>query len=161
LDLSTREFRISLSVIGNTLQVNFAVTGELLLDTGALVGLLDRRQSVHAACSDFYSRWDGAIVTSEAVITESAQMLSAARGGTSACIDFILQANIAVFPSTDVSLKRCRQLIEKYSGLPMDFADATLVVIAEELDTNLIFTVDHDFQVYRIHGRKPFRIVPE
>ena len=137
------------------------MTGELLLDTGALIGLLDRRQSVHAACSDFYSQWDGAIITSEAVITESTHLLSAARGGIAACIDFILHANIAVFPSTEVSLKRCRQLIEKYSGVPMDFADATLVVIAEELDTNLIFTVDHDFRIYRIHSRKPFRIVPE
>ena len=137
------------------------MAGELLLDTGALVGLLDRGQSVHQACSDFYSQWDGQIVTSEAVITESTHLLSAARGGGTACIDFILQGNILVFPSTEVSLKRCRQLMEKYSDLPMDFADATLVVIAEELGTDLIFTVDHDFYIYRIRGRKHFRIVPE
>ena len=43
----------------------------------------------------------------------------------------------------------------------MDFADATLIVIAEELGTDLIFTVDHDFRIYRIQGRKPFRIVPD
>ena len=42
----------------------------------------------------------------------------------------------------------------------MDFADATLVVLAEELDTDLVFTVDRDFNVYRIRGRKHFRIVP-
>ncbi|PYR98840.1 MAG: pilus assembly protein, partial [Acidobacteria bacterium] len=49
----------------------------------------------------------------------------------------------------------------KYSDLPMDFADSTLVVLAEELDTNLLFTVDRDFQVYRIRGRKAFRVLPE
>ena len=64
-------------------------------------------------------------------------------------------------PSTDTSLTRCRALIEKYSAVPMDFADATLVVLAEELNTDLIFTVDSDFRVYRIRGRRPFRIVPE
>jgi predicted nucleic acid-binding protein len=95
------------------------------------------------------------------VITESTHLLSAASGGATACIDFILHAKIAVFPSTEASLKRCRQLIEKYSGIPMDFADAALVVVAEELDTNLIFTIDDDFRVYRIHGRKRFQIVPE
>ena len=50
--------------------------------------------------------------------------------------------------------------MEKYSDLPMDFADSTLVVLAEELNTDLVFTVDQDFSVYRIRGRKPFRVVP-
>jgi len=43
----------------------------------------------------------------------------------------------------------------------MDLADATLVVLAEELNTDLVFTVDRDFGVYRIRGRKPFRVVPK
>ena len=51
--------------------------------------------------------------------------------------------------------------MKKYADLPRDFADATLVVIAEELNTDLVFTVDRDFDVYRIRGRKRFRIHPE
>ena len=43
----------------------------------------------------------------------------------------------------------------------MDFADATLVVLAEELNTDMVFTFDRDFAVYRINGRKSFRILPE
>ena len=78
-----------------------------------------------------------------------------------ACLDFILQGDVLIFPSTEASLKSCRHMMQKYSDLPMDFADATLVVIAEELGTDLVFTVDRDFRSYRIHGRKPFRIVPE
>jgi predicted nucleic acid-binding protein len=51
--------------------------------------------------------------------------------------------------------------MEQYEDLPMDFADATLVVLAEELGTNLVFTTDRtDFEVYRIRGRKTFRIKP-
>ena len=65
-----------------------------------------------------------------------------------------------LIPSTEVSLRRCLALIEKYSDLPMDFADATLVVLAEELDADRIFTVDRDFHVYRIYGRKRFRLFP-
>ena len=43
----------------------------------------------------------------------------------------------------------------------MDYADASLIVLAEELGTDLIFTTDRrDFRVYRIGGRKRFRIVP-
>jgi len=49
--------------------------------------------------------------------------------------------------------------MDKYAD--MDFADATLVVLAEDLNTDLVFTVDRDFDVYRIHGRKRFNMVPE
>jgi predicted nucleic acid-binding protein len=43
----------------------------------------------------------------------------------------------------------------------MDYADATLVVLAEDLGTDLVFTTDHrDFQVYRFGRNRPFRIVP-
>jgi uncharacterized protein len=136
------------------------VAGELLLDTGALIGLLDRSQTVHQACAAFFRTWTAPIVTTEAVLTEATHLLSDLPGGVAACIAFILRAEVILIPSTDVSLRRCLALIEKYSDLPMDFADATLVVVAEELNTDLVFTVDRDFMVYRIRGRKHFRVVP-
>ncbi len=43
----------------------------------------------------------------------------------------------------------------------MGFADSTLVVLAEDLDSDLVFTLDRDFQIYRIRGRKHFRILPK
>jgi predicted nucleic acid-binding protein len=65
-------------------------------------------------------------------------------------------------PSTDGSLTRVRMLLNKYADLPMDYADATLVALAEELGTTLIFTTDRtDFSVYRLKDRKPFHILPE
>ena len=52
--------------------------------------------------------------------------------------------------------------MDRYEDLPMDFADATLVVLAEELDTRDVLTTDRrDFGVYRINGSKTFRILPE
>jgi len=43
----------------------------------------------------------------------------------------------------------------------MDFADATLVVLAERLRTTAVLTFDRrDFGVYRV-GRRKFRLVPE
>jgi predicted nucleic acid-binding protein len=137
------------------------VPGELILDTGALVGLLDRSQSVHEACVEFYSSWAGSVVTSEAVLTEAIHLLSGTRGSGAACLDFVLRGGVILLPSTELSLKRCRNLMEKYADLPMDFADATLVVIAEELNTDLVFTIDRDFGLYRIRGRKHIRIVPQ
>ena len=134
---------------------------QLLLDTGALVGLLDRSQNVHNACVEFYSSWRGPVVTTEAVITETIHLLSNVRNGGLACLDFVLEGGTLLVPSTELSLKRCRALLEKYADLPIDFADATLIVLAEELNTDLIFTFDGDFRIYRIRGRKHFRVMPE
>jgi predicted nucleic acid-binding protein len=137
------------------------VADELLLDTGALVGLLDRSQSVHHACVEFYSSWSGSVVTTEAVITEAIHLLSSVRNGGIACLNFVLDGGALMVPSTELSIKRCRALLEKYADLPIDFADATLIVLAEELNTDRVFTFDGDFRIYRIRGRKNFRIVPE
>ena len=52
------------------------------------------------------------------------------------------------------------ELMEKYRDTPMDLADATLVAAAETLNITRIFTLDSDFQVYRINGRTPFEIIP-
>jgi uncharacterized protein len=135
--------------------------GELLLDTGALVSLLDRSQKSHESCARFLEDWNGTIVSSEAVLTEATHLLRRVRGGREACVDFFISGGALLIPSAGESLQRCRRLLEEYSDLPMDYADSTLVALGEELGTNLVFTTDRkDFAVYRLRGRKPFRVVP-
>jgi predicted nucleic acid-binding protein len=138
------------------------MAGELLLDTGALVSLLDRSQTFHSEFTSFFERWRGPVVSTEAVLTESTHLLASVPGGPSACCDFFLGGGAVLVPSSPGSLRRCRELIHAYRDLPMDFADATLVVLAEELDTHLVLTTDRrDFGIYRIHGRRKFKIRPE
>jgi predicted nucleic acid-binding protein len=137
------------------------MAGELLLDTGALVALLDRSQREHQNCKAFFETWEGAVVTTEAVLTEATHLLARVAHGREACLDLVLEAGILVAPSTNSSLKRCRKLIATYANVPMDFADATLVALGEELHADLIFTTDSDFRIYRMQGRRAFRVVPE
>ena len=137
------------------------MAGSLLLDTGALVSLLDRHQRDHEACARFFESWSGAVLSSEAVLTEASHLLGGTPGGRRACLDFFLAGGAVLVPATPVSLRRARELIVQYGSLPMDYADATLVVLAEEIGTDLVFTTDRrDFGVYRIRGRQRFRIVP-
>jgi predicted nucleic acid-binding protein len=137
------------------------VPGELLLDTGALVSLLDRSQSQHLKCRRAFSDWTGPVVSTEAVLTEATHLLTGVRGGRIACVDFFLSGGALLVPSSAMSLQRVRRLLDKYADRPMDFADATLVALAEELDCTSVFTTDRtDFSVYRLKGRKPFRLVP-
>lgn len=138
------------------------MAGELLLDTGALVALLDRSQSGHESFREFYEAWEGPVASTEAVLTEATHLLGRASGGREACLGFFLAGGAALVPSTPASLARCRKLLAAWSDLPMDFADATLVVLAEDLGTDLVLTTDRrDFSLYRIGGRRGFRIVPE
>lgn len=135
--------------------------GELLLGAGALVSLLDRSQSLHTPCLDFFETWTAPVVSTEAVLTEATHLLARVRGGRRACLDFFLSGAATLVPSTPVSLRRARELLDQYADLPMDFADATLVVLAEDLRTNLVFTTDRkDFAVYRAGKRGRFKVLP-
>jgi hypothetical protein len=137
------------------------MAAELLLDTGALVSLLDRSQKHHVKCRRAFAGWAGPVLSTEAVLTEATHLLAGVRGGRAACIDFFLSGGALLVPSTVTSLQRVRKLLDKYADLPMNFADATLVALAEELDCTDVFTTDRtDFSVYRVKGRKSFRIVP-
>ena len=61
----------------------------------------------------------------------------------------------------DADLADLEKLMAKYSDRPMDFADATLVLLARRHALSTVFTIDFtDFETYRIEGRKRFRILP-
>ena len=103
--------------------------GELLLDTGALVSLLDRSQTHHLKCRRAFADWTGPVVSTEAVLTEATHLLAGVQGGRAACVDFFLSGGALLVPSSTTSLQRVRKLLDKYADLPMDFADATLVAL--------------------------------
>lgn len=123
--------------------------------------MLDRSQARHHDFVDFYEDWQGQVVSTEAVLTEATHLLSEVPNGPAAAVDFFLQGGAVLVPASIDSLTRCRNLMVKYHDLPMDFADASLVVLGEELETDLILTTDHrDFGVYRLDRDRGFEIVP-
>ncbi len=137
------------------------MAGELLLDTGAFVALIDRSERQHAECVKAFEGWSGPIVTTEAVLTETLYLVGPAWEPQRICLEFFLRGAFVLMPSSRKSLRRVAALIEKYRDVPMDFADATLVVLGEELGTNMVFTLDRrGFSAYRLFGRKPFRVIP-
>jgi len=133
----------------------------MLLDTGPLVAILDRSEHNHIRCVEFLKSYHGRLITTESVLTESMYLLNHSIYAQRACIDFILKGGATLFPFSPKTLARCIELMERYSDTPMDFADATLVALAEEINTNSIFTLDRrDFSIYRTHHGKSFDIFP-
>lgn len=134
---------------------------KLLLDTGAFVALLDKSEKKHRDCVDFFSNFQGKIFTTEPVLTETLYLLNQLNGVEKVCIEFIFKGGITLVPQSNTSLSRAVELMGKYKDIPMDFADATLVSLAEEIGTNEIFTLDlRGFNTYRIHKSTPFKIYP-
>lgn len=137
------------------------MAGELLLDTGALVSLLDRRQTRHREFVEFFESYEGVVVSTDAVLTEATHLMGRVAGGREACLDFFLAGGATLVPSNQASLRRCRDLIAKYSDLPMDYADATLLVLAEDLGADQVLTSDRDFTSYRLGTGRPLRVLPQ
>lgn len=136
-------------------------TERALLDTGALVAFLHRDDHAHAACVGALRDYRGALLTTEAVLTESVYLLSRVPGGPEACLEFIIRGGAVLVPSSRASLTRCKEVMRKYADVRADFADATLVALAEEVRAFTIFTLDgRGFSAYRGEGGESFEIRP-
>jgi uncharacterized protein len=76
-------------------------------------------------------------------------------------LTFVRSAREGAFELKELTLDhlpRIEQLMEKYQDLPMDLADASLVILAEEIGSGRILSTDvRDFGTYRWKNHKPFR----
>jgi uncharacterized protein len=137
------------------------VAVELLLDTGAFVALVDRDEEAHGDCVAALESWTGPIATTEAVLTETLYLVGPSWRNQKKALEFVLRGAFQLVPQSTKSLQRIAVLMERYRNVPMDFADATLVALGEELETDWVFTLDgRGFSTYRLDQRKPFQIIP-
>lgn len=132
-----------------------------LLDTGALVAFLHADERAHDRVVEALGTFRGALLTTEAVLTESVYLLGRVPDGPHACLEFFIRGGSVLVPSSRASLMRCKALMARYADVPMDFADATLVVLADEIGTRAVYTLDRrGFSAYRTAAGKPFEIRP-
>jgi len=134
---------------------------DALMDTGAILALLDRADRWHTVCRREFQRFRLPLVTSEAVLTEVFHLASSDRQGMEAVWTFVRSGALKLAEIQDTELPQIHALMSRYWDRPMDFADATLVYLAKRESLSTIFTVDHaDFETYRIEGRRRFRVLP-
>jgi predicted nucleic acid-binding protein len=132
-----------------------------LIDTGAILALLDRTDRWHGVCVDAFEQLRLPLVTSEAVLTELFHLVGDSRREMEAAWRLVRSGAIVLAAIEDSELSQIHALMSRYSDRPMDFADATLVHLAKREGLATVFTVDHaDFDTYRIGGRRRFRVLP-
>jgi len=135
--------------------------GNALIDTGAILALLDRADRWHPVCFEQLQRFRFPLITSEAVLTEVFHLARNDRRGMESVWTFVRSGAVKLAEIQDSELPAIHALMSRYWDRPMDFADATLVYLAKRESLSTIFTVDHDdFETYRIEGRRRFRVLP-
>lgn len=132
-----------------------------LIDTGAVLALLDRGDLWHARCVAAFEKLRLPLATSAAVLAELFHLVGDHPREVAAAWGFLRSGAVTVLPITDEDLPEIEGLMEKYRDRPMDFADATLVHMARREDLTTVLTIDNnDFETYRIDGTRRFLILP-
>jgi len=134
---------------------------DALIDTGALLALLDRTDHWHGVCVETFRQLRLPLATSEAVLTELFHLVGEHRHEMEAAWRLVRSGAIVMTEIRNPELPAIHELMARYADRPMDLADATLVHLARREGLSTIFTVDHsDFDTYRIEGRRRFRVLP-
>jgi predicted nucleic acid-binding protein len=137
------------------------MTANAVIDTGAILALLDRSDRWHRICVEEFQQLRLPLMTSEAVLTELFHLVGDSRHEMEAAWQLVNSGAIVLATIDNSELEAVHKLMSRYSDRPMDFADATLVHLAKREQLTTIFTVDHaDFETYRIDGRRRFRVLP-
>ncbi len=120
-----------------------------LIDAGPLIALFDRNDYYHKKSIEFIKKYNGKLITTWPVVTEVLHVLDFNINIQLDFLQWIERDGLEVLPTNKEQIKRILELSRKYSNVPMDLADATLIVLSEELQIKDIITIDSDFYVYR------------
>ena len=132
---------------------------KILIDSGPLIALFDSSDKYHQEAVNFIKTNKYPLITTLASITETLHLLDFNRNAQIDFLEWVHRDAVEIHNIENIDFKRLRELTEKYRDLPMDFADSCLVCLAEKLNLNTIATIDRDFTIYRIQGRRKFKII--
>lgn len=137
------------------------MAADALIDTGAILAILQKSDKWHEPCQQAFRQLCFPLLTSEAVLTELFHLVGDTRAEMETAWNFVRSGAVLVGTIEDAELPQLRSLMLQYWDRPMDFADATLVHLANRESLSAILTVDQaDFATYRLEGKKRFQVLP-
>ena len=130
-----------------------------IVDTGALVALLDRAERHHTWTVEQIRTLAVPLLVCEPVLAEAMYLLARLPRAQDALFGLLENGALRIAFYVDEHVPELRMLHQKYRDRPMSFADACIVRMAELFDRHVVFTLDSDFMVYRKHGREPLALI--
>ncbi len=132
-----------------------------LIDAGPIIALFNKNDHYHNKIRLFLKDYRGILTSTWPVLTEVSHMLDF---NTQTQIDFLTWVNLGGIYIEDIEKEDIARMIElskKYSDIPMDLADASLIIIAEKRNIKEIITIDSDYYIYRTINKEMLKNVFE
>ena len=126
----------------------------VIIDTGPLVALLNRRDRHHAWVREVLDTVEPPIFTCEAVVSEACFLLGRLAGGQDAVLELLASDVVRIDFRMLPEIAAVQGLIRKFANVPMSLADACLVRMTELDAQSVLVTLDSDFRVYRRNRRQ-------
>ena len=121
----------------------------ILIDAGPLIALFDNSDSYHLKAISFLKDLKRPLITTWPVVTETSYMLSYNLKVQMNFLEWIHRGGLEIMEIEKGYIFRLIELTKKYNDVPMDLADATLIVASEITGIREIASIDSDFYVYR------------
>ncbi len=120
-----------------------------LVDAGPLIAIFDRDDFYHEPIKNFLKSYEGLLFTTCPVITEVLYMLNFNPKTQLDFLQWVERGAINIVDLNQEYLTRAIELSLKYTDIPMDFADSSLIILSEKMKITEIISIDTDFFVYR------------
>ncbi len=121
----------------------------VILDTGPLVAAINHRDTHHNWVIHQLSEIQPPLMTCEAVISEACFLSHGHLKHITAIFEWMKNGSITSSCLLENEKESIEQLMVKYTNVPMSFADACLVRMAELYPNSAVLTLDSDFRIYR------------
>jgi predicted nucleic acid-binding protein len=134
----------------------------ILVDSDALVALVNRRDREHRACVGALQALREPLGTVWPVLAAALTSTDGYPAAQAAILEMVARGAVRLLPLGQEDAPRLRELIAKQRPKPMSLAHAALIRVAERdgVDTALTLA-SAQFGAYRIAGRKTFRLLPK
>lgn len=126
----------------------------ILVDAGPLIALFDKDDKYHNSVIKFLKQFNGQLITTWPVITEVTHLLSFNVNVQIDFLEWLKREAITIINLENIHLERIIELSKKYSDVPMDLADSSLIVIADLTNITDIITIDSDYYIYKTKNKK-------
>jgi predicted nucleic acid-binding protein len=125
-----------------------------LIDAGPLIALFDSSEKHHRAVKAFLKNHPCRYISTIAVFTEVSHMLDFSVKAQKDFYEWVMHKGVIIADINQHDLPRLVDLTQTYADLPMDFAEATLVITAEKTGIRESISLDKDFDIYRLPGKE-------
>jgi hypothetical protein len=135
----------------------------VLVDTGILYALADKKDEWHGPSVRFASEFTGRLIVPSSVVPEACYLIGEYLGpdAEAAFVKALINREMALEHFSAHDLVRAADLMRKYKDNNIGFVDASLAAIAERLKICRILTTDRrHFSAIRPRHCKEFILLP-